>query len=50
METGVIVYVVGGENTYDCFGMDEAVKSLKIKADMLEVISSESVRTQTNRQ
>ena len=42
MKTGVIVYVVGEEGLYDHLDMEEAVKSLKIKADRLEVISSES--------
>ena len=41
MKTGVIVYVVGGESPYD-HDMEEAVKSLNIKADRVEVISSES--------
>lgn len=42
MKTGVIVYIVGGESSYDDFDMKEAVRRLNINADRLEVVFSRS--------
>ena len=42
MKTGVIVYIVGGEGSYDDFDMKEAVRRLNINADRLEVVFSMS--------
>ena len=42
MKTGVIVYIVGGEGSYDDFDMKEAVRRLNINADRLEVVFSRS--------
>jgi len=42
MKTGVIVYIVGGEDSYDDFDMKEAVRRLNINADRLEVVFSRS--------
>ena len=42
MKTGVIVYIVGGEGSYDDFDMKEAVRRLNINADRVEVIFSRS--------
>ena len=39
MNTGVIIYVVGRDDDLD---MEEAVKKLNIRANRVEVISSES--------
>jgi hypothetical protein len=40
VNTGVIVYIVGGEDTYDDFDMKEAVRRLNINAERVEVVSS----------
>jgi len=39
VNTGVIVYIVGGEDPYDDFDMKEAVRRLNINADRVEVFS-----------
>ena len=40
MRTGVIVYVVQGENVGQAFDMEKAVRRLSLKADRIEVVSS----------
>lgn len=40
MKTGVILYIVGGEGPYDDFDTEEAVRSLPIRADRVETVSS----------
>ena len=40
MKTGVILYIVGGEDLYDDLDMEEAVRSLPIRADRVETVSS----------
>ena len=40
MKTGVIVYVVQGENVGQAFDMEKAVMRLGIKADRVAVVSS----------
>ena len=42
MKTGVIVYIVGGEGSYDDFDMKEAIRRLNINADRVEVVFSRS--------
>ena len=42
MKTGAIVYVLGKENHYGNIDLEEAVRSLKIKADRVEIVSSTS--------
>ena len=42
MNTGAIVYIVGGEDPYDDFDMKEAVMKLNINADRVEVVFSRS--------
>ena len=42
MKTGVILYIVGGEDPYDELDMQEAVRRLEINADRVEVVSSRS--------
>ena len=40
MKTGVILYIVGGEGPYDDINMEEAVKTLDLKADRIETVYS----------
>jgi len=42
MKTGAIVYVLGKENQNENFDLEEAVRSLNIKADRVEIVSSTS--------
>jgi len=42
VNTGAIVYIVGGEDPYDDFDMKEAVMKLNINADRVEVVFSRS--------
>ena len=42
MKTGVILYVVGGEGQSDDLDMEEAVRSLDIKADGVETVFGRS--------
>ena len=42
MKTGVILYIVGGEDPYDDLDIDQAVKGLNLKADRVEAVYSRS--------
>ena len=39
MKTGAIVYIAGAEGRRDDFDIEQAIKSLDFKADMVEVVS-----------
>ena len=39
MKTGAIVYIVGGERLGDNFNVQDALKTMNIKADRVEVVA-----------
>ena len=42
MKTGVILYIVGGEDPYDGLDLEQAVNGLNLEADRVEAVYSRS--------